>query len=707
MHQITSFRLEDMAQAYAKQAPGLWKFLAVLLWGKRAVFDAAGEVVMSGQGTGPASDEAKLRREQSVTTKRLVCMSILMQSVNQKCNAFQATVGIYLKSCNTPERVVDCLQRMGISISQDSIYSAINSLSLEAIEQLRHMGQSLLIGYIFDNLDIDFSHATSTVENAGDTLAHLTAGTAVYLDHGAHPDVFRCSELLYQHSRFNINLPPSQLPKPSFYTISRLHPELPLHPSGLNRRQRFNAWIFLCTLVEHGPEYFRQFQGKFAPPEAIDEIPVVKLRSAPFRMMDISQSSVGGNIDVIAQLLQQAGVGDPRDAKGPGDIIDITRHVLLFHGDLGTYERVMSILEHRSIEATPFRRFQFVVFIFGLFHMKMAAADALWRIFVRDKAAHKDPTSLMRFVTLMRPNDSGKIASGPRFRQMHEVITRTGTAFRLDAWREAAAARNPAWKTLEDFASSKPTLHLIEEMAGALAKSHVSSGTETYDARHRPAQERDAAFENTTLLHRYFLLYEELSYAMNVGDIGRVEVAYAPWAALFKATGKHKYATAMIESLSLLYASHFPADLRRIIRYNSLVNPTGVKGKFRALDWVQEDMNLKTKVIHGGTGSNYTKEHVIKESVLLHLYRDCHENMNRNFHLTSLTTAHAPANLTASIRLACDSMTRCEPNKFKPGRSSEYTIVDMLDKGTLMLAAGADAMQTDEEDDDGDDLSVD
>ncbi|KAL1751932.1 hypothetical protein FB107DRAFT_293531 [Schizophyllum commune] len=543
MHQITSFRLEDMAQAYAKQAPGLWKFLA----------------------------------------KRLVCMSILMQSVNQKCNAFQATVGIYLKSCNTPERV------------------------------LRHMGQSLLIGYIFDNLDIDFSHATSTVENAGDTLAHLTAGTAVYPDHGAHPDVFQCSELLYQHS-------------------------------------------------------------KFAPPEAIDEIPVVKLRSAPFRMMDISQSSVGGNIDVIAQLLQQAGVGDPRDAKGPGDIIDITRHVLLFHGDLGTYERVMSILEHRSIEATPFRRFQFVVFIFGLFHMKMAAADALWRIFVRDKAAHKDPTSLMRFVT-MRPNDSGKIASGPRFRQMHEVITRTGTAFRLDAWREAAAARNPAWKTLEDFASSKPTLHLIEEMAGALAKSHVSSGTETYDARH------------------------QLSYAMNIGDIGRVEVAYAPWAALFKATGKHKYATAMIESLSLLYASHFPADLRRIIRYNSLVNPTGVKGKFRALDWVQEDMNLKTKVIHGGTGSNYTKEHVIKESVLLHLYRDCHENMNRNFHLTSLTTAHAPANLTASIRLACDSMTRCEPNKFKPGRGTEYTIVDMLDKGTLMLAAGADAMQTDEEDD--------
>ena len=93
--------------------------------------------------------------------------------------------------------------------------------------------------------------------------------------------------------------------------------------------------------------------------------------------------------------------------------------------------------------------------------------------------------------------------------------------------------------------------------------------------------------------------------------------------------------------------------------------------------------------------------------------------MNRNFHLTSLTTAHAPANLTASIRLACDSMTRCEPNKFKPGRGSEYTIVDMLDKGTLMLAAGADAMQTDEEDDgeqgeginvtsiDGDDLSVD
>lgn len=30
-------------------------------------------------------------------------------------------------------------------------------------------------------------------------------------------------------------------------------------------------------------------------------------------------------------------------------------------------------------------------------------------------------------------------------------------------------------------------------------------------------------FENALLLNKYFLLYEELSYAMNSGDIGRIE----------------------------------------------------------------------------------------------------------------------------------------------------------------------------------------
>ncbi len=62
-------------------------------------------------------------------------------------------------------------------------------------------------------------------------------------------------------------------------------------------------------------------------------------------------------------------------------------------------------------------------------------------------------------------------------------------------------------------------------------------------SRLNPTSERDQLFKNATLVLKYLALYEELSWAMNHGDIGRVERCLLPWIALFRATGKHKYAT--------------------------------------------------------------------------------------------------------------------------------------------------------------------
>jgi hypothetical protein len=124
--------------------------------------------------------------------------------------------------------------------------------------------------------------------------------------------------------------------------------------------------------------------------------------------MDINQLKVSGNLRAISDLLGQGGVGDPmEEANNVGDwepdIIDIRKFVILFWGDLGMAERIMSLLEQRSIEATLWRRYQFMVFIMGLFHLKMACADTLWWIFIEPKISRDDMNSLMHFVALHRP----------------------------------------------------------------------------------------------------------------------------------------------------------------------------------------------------------------------------------------------------------------------------------------------------------------
>lgn len=128
--------------------------------------------------------------------------------------------------------------------------------------------------------------------------------------------------------------------------------------------------------------------------------------------------------------------------------------------------------------------------------------------------------------------------------------------------------------------------------------------------------EQDTQLENVLLQNQYLPLYEELSFMMNYGDIGGVEVVFLPWICLFRACGKHKYATCMTQLLHDLY-SVYPEGLRYVqcsvvtrsvltgrascshsktIRMNILVNPSGKPGRFRGVDWVIEVLNLYIKV---------------------------------------------------------------------------------------------------------------
>jgi hypothetical protein len=479
----------------------------------------------------------------------------MMQSTNQKCNALKSVFGIFLHSCNTPQKVIQALAHMGLSISVDSINSAIMSLSLKSFITLREMGQTLLVGYAYDNFDINFKTNVPNIEKAGDTLTHLTSGTLIYLDHGVTGQDLRCSQELWEKSRLNPAVDTSKLPpKKTVDDLINLHPETD-HPSSLTRRERFNSWKFRSDLYNYGPEYFRKFKKTLGLPEWIEKIPVKKMRHAPARSMDINQSKVSGNLRAIPDLRGQGGVGDPKeDANNIGDwdpdIVDIQAFVLLFWGDLGTAERILSLLGRRSIEATPWRRYQYVVFVMGLFHLKMACADALWRIFIEPKISRDDVNSLMHLVALHRPRETGKIGSNPGFRRMHEVISHDGIALRLDAWRTEVRKRNCEWDSLEAFAKFNPDCQLIEEMADTLANNYVAGGdVDIFELRNKPATTRDYQHENILITHQYFLLYEEMSHAMNYGDIGRIETLFPPWIHIFSATGKHKYATHMTKFL--------------------------------------------------------------------------------------------------------------------------------------------------------------
>ena len=480
-----------------------------------------------------------------------------MQSSNQRCNALQSTFGIFLHASNTPETVRHLLSRIGVSISSNTINQAISHLSKEAEVEIQCLGRTQLASYAYDNLDIDLKHSVPTVETPHDTLIHLTTETMLPLYHGVSLQDLNCSDILWKSSVNNPHARRQGLPLVETKHLLMLHPEAP-HPSNLPRRERFNAWKFLHDLIYFGPDYFHKFCNMLGDPEEIECIPVVKTSQVPNRTLDISPNAPAQNAEAINSLLRQAGVGDPAEDTR---VETIGNHAILISGDLLTGERIRSLLDSRSEESTPWRRMQFIVYVMGLFHLKMACADAIWRIFILPKKARNDENSLMQQISQIRPKETGKIASKPGFRRMHEVIQHIGIVSRLDCWR-IEAGKNTNFQTLDEFASSKPSWAQLQELANQLALGQVA--TSDSDAvllqSDQSASSRDYQRENTLRRQQYFLLYEEISYALNAGDIGRVETCFMPWSFIFQGCGKHKYA----------------AELRRYLENVHFVYPKGL-----------------------------------------------------------------------------------------------------------------------------------
>ncbi|KAF8969024.1 hypothetical protein BDZ97DRAFT_1654271 [Flammula alnicola] len=143
---VEEFKIDEMARKIKTRAPVLWNLLGSLLstsnrstpdenpmeedessdselWEHFGDIDLEGMIEMikdDNQGSARKHRRAA-KKEAILTVKRVVIISILMQGRNQKTNALESIIGIFLHSCRTPEKVIDLLAHMGISISVSSL----------------------------------------------------------------------------------------------------------------------------------------------------------------------------------------------------------------------------------------------------------------------------------------------------------------------------------------------------------------------------------------------------------------------------------------------------------------------------------------------------------------------------------------------------------------------------------------------------------
>ncbi|EKM74281.1 hypothetical protein AGABI1DRAFT_103440 [Agaricus bisporus var. burnettii JB137-S8] len=322
----------------------------------------------------------------------------------------------------------------------------------------------------------------------------------------------------------------------------------------------------------------------------------------------------------------------------------------------------------------------------------MACAEGIWKRHIQPAGTDKDSTSLMKYVTQIRPLEKHKIQTDPTFRQLHEMILHIGIALRLDAWRVEVCRRYPGISSLEEWAKTSPKWEDICEISNGLwetfiVPANMSRGFQEED------EQRDQAFEITKAYHKDFLLYEETNYAMNQGDIGRLDACLTQWIFYFMGCGKAKYAHAIHHYLENMYIV-YPKPLAKAIRINSLVNPTGHKGHFRGIDWVIEHNNLYIKRIFGGSGSNHTVERMVQASPLIEIYKDIREQFEKMFCLVHKTSRHSPPKMKLTFEKLQKYMEKNQANCFIPGRVTEHQLINTIPAGMVKLTkAVEDARQ--------------
>ena len=120
---------------------------------------------------------------------------------------------------------------------------------------------------------------------------------------------------------------------------------------------------------------------------------------------------------------------------------------------------------------------------------------------------------------------------------MHEIIDHVGKVLQLDKLGNAVSKINPSHTSLDEFAKFEPNWESIQVVVERIVRD---SEVEIDELRAKDDGERDQQRESILLIHKYFLLYKEISYAMNNRDIGRVEDCFPPWIWIFMGCGKLK-----------------------------------------------------------------------------------------------------------------------------------------------------------------------
>jgi hypothetical protein len=370
----------------------------------------------------------------------------------------------------------------------------------------------------------------------------------------------------------------------------------------------------LRIVVKHGGAKFAKFQKDLdkSQPGTDDRIDIHKTPLHPLPGMNIDESTIVGNAEVVEAILKELGLLGPN-----GDLELNYKIIKIFAGDQLSIARLRALANIRAGHEGKFSGFGWGVWMPGLFHAKIADMHGFFVThWGKPNAGTRNPGCLAFHNTNLNRNPI-TLTSLPPFRTCWDLVFVSLYARVLHCLLLVSGK-----KTLDEYADSVDSFEQLHADASDIFKKYTDPEI-VADLRwkHRQSQTTssptlvsagDMVFENAILFLRDALLSREFTDAIKAGDSEWVVLILKVWALSFRGSGRTKYAYEMLQLIHNLTnvwpkpiwyvmlecPDEFVTDslYSKLILNNWLLNPTGRPNSWVEVDLMQEHMNYWIKV---------------------------------------------------------------------------------------------------------------
>ncbi|KAH9902527.1 hypothetical protein C8Q73DRAFT_741902 [Cubamyces lactineus] len=357
-------------------------------------------------------------------------------------------------------------------------------------------------------------------------------------------------------------------------------------------------------------DYPHHNSALFDPPPPVDLLPCGPEHITEQRILatvEVDESSYDGTDQLCNNIwLEQMGLGSD--------------DLLVWVGDQLTVDWIRGLTRYRHDDANSFERMEWLEPVFGWFHALMAYANSLHNQYLGTSAG----IGLRKaFEKLGRKGLMKTETKGIFWHNLDKALWHVGEANFLALWMTVSGVDN-----LEDLTARSP--EELMDLLERIFSQHVSRAAQA-EMENAPSGQRNEVRRQMAMFSADLLGYFDLREAMQVGDVGRMEDLLPTMLFRFAGGGSFKYATEVLELLHKLQ-SEWPPELRVYIRrYCWLVNFTGTRAGFLAVDMAQEHNIKDIKVTWRSFGPGATFSYIQKVSPAIPVLRAVKANIASQF----------------------------------------------------------------------------